>query len=150
MKLTLVTPNKRILTDAEDEEVFVPAFRGELNILPAHTGLVTSLGSGILKYRLKGESELHAAAISWGYCEVFEDMVSVLADTAELPEEVDVQQVQETLREVEGAMAKPDLTPVELEILSKRLKKAHTRLQLSAEFGGHGASQAQSRQPTQH
>src|SRR5688572_9209183 len=104
LKLTLVTPNKKILTDAEVEEVFVPAFRGEINILPAHAALVTSLNSGILKWRLKGSTELKAAAISWGYCEVFNDAVSVLADVAELPEEIDAALAKEALQETEKAL----------------------------------------------
>jgi F-type H+-transporting ATPase subunit epsilon len=149
LKLTLVTPNKKILTDAEVEEVFVPAFRGEINILPAHAALVTSLNSGLLKWRLKGSSELHAASIAWGYCEVFNDNVSVLADFAELPEEIDVAQAQESLREAEAALAKADASPEELDNLTKRLKKAQSRLRLLEEFPV-GSTRAQAGQASGH
>jgi F-type H+-transporting ATPase subunit epsilon len=149
LKLSLVTPNKKILTDAEVEEVFVPAFRGEINILPAHAALVTSLNSGLLKWRLKGSNELQAAAISWGYCEVFNDSVSVLADVAELPEEVNADQAKESIREIEKALGESDFGPEELDILNRRLKKAQSRLQLLEEFPV-GATRSQARQTAAH
>ncbi len=143
MKLTLVTPSKKLLTDAEVEEVFVPAFRGELNILSGHAALVTSLNSGILKYRLKGSSTLLAAAISWGYCEVFNDEINVLADTAELPSEIDRGQVEQSVKEVETQLLASTVTPEELDVLNRKLKKAQSRLQLIEEFSD-GASRAHS------
>ncbi len=149
LKLTLVTPNKKILTDAEVEEVFVPAFRGEINILPAHAALVTSLNAGLLKWRLKGSTELQAASIAWGYCEVFNDNVSILADYAELPEEIDAAQAKASLGEVEAALAKSDLGPEETDALNKRLKKHQSRLQLLEEFPV-GTTRTQARQATAH
>ena len=47
--LTLVTPEKKLLTDVEIEEIIVPAFRGELNILPGHAPLMSTLGIGLLR-----------------------------------------------------------------------------------------------------
>ena len=148
LKLTLVTPNKKILTDAEVEEILVPAHRGEINILTQHAALVTSLNTGILKWRLKGSNEFHGASIAWGYCEVFNDNVSVLADVAELPEEIDVDQVKESMKEVELALGKSDLGPEETDTLSRRLKKAQSRLQLLEEFPVGAGTQA--RKPTAH
>src|SRR5688572_3427338 len=88
-KLTLVTPEKKLLSDVEIEEVFVPGFRGVLNILPGHAPLVTTLETGILRYRLKGQTELKPVAVSWGYCEVSPRGVTVMAETAERPDEID-------------------------------------------------------------
>ena len=53
-KLTIVTPEKRILVGQEVEEVTVPAFKGELNILPGHAPLMTTLETGVMKWKLKG------------------------------------------------------------------------------------------------
>jgi len=93
--LTLVTPTKKIVEDAELKEVYVPAFRGELEILPGHAPLVTTLHAGVLKYKLAAGGELKSYAISWGYCEVTAaGQVTVLAETAEAPEEIDVTKAQ--------------------------------------------------------
>ncbi|MCB0350581.1 MAG: ATP synthase F1 subunit epsilon, partial [Bdellovibrionales bacterium] len=96
--LTLVTPQKKLLTDVEIEEVIVPAFRGQLNILPGHAPLMTTLTAGTLKVRRKGETAFKSAAISWGYCEVSSNGVNVLADTAEWPEEIDKKRVEDQLK----------------------------------------------------
>ncbi len=89
LMLTLVTPEKKLLTDVEVEEVFVPGFRGELNILPGHAPLMTTLSTGVMRYRLKGSTELKSVVVSWGYCEVNPNGVLILAETAERAEEID-------------------------------------------------------------
>lgn len=88
-KLTLVTPEKKLLADTEIEEIFVPGYRGELNILPGHAPLLTTLETGVLRYRLKGQPSLKSVAVSWGYCQVNPHGVLVLAETAERAEEID-------------------------------------------------------------
>ena len=94
-QLTLVTPQKKIVEGAELKEVFVPAFRGELEILPGHAPLVTTLSAGVLKYKLANATELKVLAISWGYCEVTAaGEVTILAETAETPEEIDVKRAE--------------------------------------------------------
>ncbi len=93
--LTLVTPQKKIVEGAPLKEVFVPAFRGELEILPGHAPLITTLSEGVLKYKLEASTELKAVSISWGYCEVTpEGQVNILAETAEAPEDIDLKRAE--------------------------------------------------------
>jgi F-type H+-transporting ATPase subunit epsilon len=67
--------------------VTVPGLGGELGILPGHTPLISQLQTGVLTYVQEGKSSsLH---VSGGFVEVRDDHVSVLADLAELPEEID-------------------------------------------------------------
>lgn len=96
-KLTIVTPEKRILVGQEVEEVTVPAFKGELNILPGHAPLITTLETGVMKWKLKGKEKQDTAAISWGYCQVSTEGVNILANIADLPEEIDLQATKEFL-----------------------------------------------------
>lgn len=91
MKLSVFTPEKKIVTDQEIEDVLVPGYNGEIHILQGHAPLVTKLSTGILKWRLKGQTEYNKAVISSGYCEVNPAGVLVLAEYAVLPGEVDVQ-----------------------------------------------------------
>lgn len=130
LKMTLVTPIRKILMDAEVEELFVPAYRGELNILEGHAGLVTTLSTGVLRYRLKGSSQVMRAAISWGYCEVSDDVVNVLAETAELPEEIDKKRAEETIKEFQEKLLSPTVTPSEITKYQNKLLRAHVRLQV--------------------
>jgi F-type H+-transporting ATPase subunit epsilon len=110
LKLNLVTPIKKLVTELEVDEVFVPAYKGELNILPGHAALVTTLSTGIMKYRAKGSSRLVHAAISWGYCEVFNDVVTVLAETAETADEIDMGRAEDALRRANQALSKNSKT----------------------------------------
>ncbi len=100
-KLTIVTPERRLLIDQEVEEVTVPGFKGELNILPGHAPLITTLGIGVMKWKLKGQEKQSQAVISWGYCQVSTEGVNVLANVANLPEEIDLAATKEFLAKSE-------------------------------------------------
>ena len=127
-ELNIVTPTKKLVAGAEMEEVFVPAFRGELNILPGHSPLVSTLSEGSLKYRLKGESKTEAIAISWGYVEVTPGGVNILAETAELKNEIDIERAERALKKAEGSLGKSDITPEEIEKLHRKRRRADARI----------------------
>ena len=128
--LTLVTPEKRIVAGTEIEEVFVPADRGELNILPGHAPLMTTLTPGILRYRLKGEAKLNAVAISWGYCQVNPQGVNVLAETAERPEEIDKARLETQFRTASSRLSSSDVDSEALVKYQQKLAVAEVRKEL--------------------
>ena len=128
--LTLVTPEKKILAGAEIEEVFVPGERGELNILPGHAPLMTTLETGILRYRLKGEAKLHAVAISSGYCQVNPQGVNVLAETAERPEEINKERLETAFRSAQSRLASSDIDPESIVKYQHKLQRAEVRKEL--------------------
>ncbi|MGE3973096.1 MAG: ATP synthase F1 subunit epsilon [Bdellovibrionales bacterium] len=134
LRLSVVTPMKKIVTDVEVEEVFVPAYVGELNILDGHAPLVTTLSTGILKYRLKGSSKLLAAAISWGYCEVSNNVVNVLAETAETPEEVERDRATSSEKKALENLSRTDIEPKDIQKYGNKLARAQARLQLVKEY----------------
>ncbi|AHI07363.1 ATP synthase epsilon subunit [Bdellovibrio bacteriovorus W] len=100
-KLTIVTPEKRLLLNQEVEEVTLPGFKGELNILPGHAPMITTLDIGVMSWKIKGQERPNFAVISWGYCEVSTDGVNVLANIADLPEEIDLQVTKDFLAKAE-------------------------------------------------
>ena len=100
-KLNVLTPEKKAVFDQEITEVTVPAHSGEMTILPGHAPLLTTLGTGILKYKLKGQEKTFKAVLSWGYCEVAPGGVNVLAEFMQLPEEVVVASAQTELASAE-------------------------------------------------
>lgn len=105
LKLTVVTPEKKLVTDVEVEDVFVPAYRGELNILPGHAPLMTTLSTGVVQFKRKGASAFEKIAVSWGYCEVANDIVSILAETAESQAEIDLARAELAFKNSEKALA---------------------------------------------
>jgi F-type H+-transporting ATPase subunit epsilon len=128
-QFSLVTPEKKLVTDVEVEEVIVPAYKGQLDILPGHSPLETTLSPGILKYRLKGESNFSLAALSWGYCEVSPEGVKILAETAETPEDIDRIRAERALKEAEAKLSE-GLTIDQVQKYQRKVQRARVRLDL--------------------
>lgn len=129
--LTLVTPQKKLLTGTEIEEVVVPAHRGQLNILPGHAPLMTALKAGELKVRRKGETTMKSVAISWGYCEVHPTGVNVMADTAEWPEEIDTKRVEEQIKIAQMRLQEAGLSPADYVQAQRKVEKEIARLDVA-------------------
>ena len=86
INLTVVTRERKIVeTDAV--EVVLPAFDGEIGVLPGHTPLLTLLKVGVMRYRSDGNPQ--SLVISWGFAEILPERVIVMAETARLPQEMD-------------------------------------------------------------
>src|ERR1700755_3271775 len=98
LQLDVITPERRLLSEQADA-VTVPGLGGELGILPGHTPLISQLQTGVLSYVLDGKTfQLH---VSGGFVEVRDDHVSVLAEVAERPEEIDAARARLTREHVE-------------------------------------------------
>ena len=131
-KFSLVTPGKKIVTDIDLEDLIVPAHRGELNILPGHSPLMTTLSTGILRFKEKGQSQFQEVVVSWGYCEVSPTGVNVLAETAETLEELDAERAKNAVDKAEKALLEPDLEPDQIKKLQRKLDRARARIELSS------------------
>jgi len=88
LQFELVSPERIVYSDDGVEMVIAPGADGELGILPNHAPLLTALGIGELRIR-KGEEE-ESFAVGGGFLEVLANRVIVMADVAELAEEIDV------------------------------------------------------------
>jgi len=91
LRLEVVTPERLIVSD-EVTELMAPGSEGYFGVLPGHIPFITTLKIGELTY-WKGKDERHLA-VTWGYAEVRGDKVIVLAETAELAEEIDAERAQ--------------------------------------------------------
>ena len=97
--LEVVTPARTVLR-RRVESVLVPALDGYLGILAGHAPLVAGLAPGVLYYGRRHEKK-QRLAVSGGFVEVAQNRVLVLADAAELPEEIDVARAQAALARAE-------------------------------------------------
>jgi F-type H+-transporting ATPase subunit epsilon len=104
IELIIVTPERQLLREAVVETT-LPGADGCLGILPGHAPLITELGIGELTYRAKGASETGHLAIISGFAEVLGDRVTVLAETAERPEEIDITRAEEAKKRAEQRLA---------------------------------------------
>jgi len=130
--LEVVTP-ERYLVREQVNEVQMPGLQGYLGILPGHAPLITELGMGELSYK-KGAQAAHLSVIG-GYAEVLADRVIVLADVAELAEEIDVERAQSARERAEKRLARPDDPEVDWARASLALQRSLLRLQVSSKGG---------------
>ena len=129
-KLSLLTPERKAVYDQEITEVTVPAHSGEMTFLPGHSPLITTLGTGILKYKIKGIDKVHKAMISWGYCEVMPGAVNVLAEYMQTPEEVVVENSKAALNIAEKKLLTEVLSDQDYELAMQEVAKAHAAMNL--------------------
>ena len=130
LKLEMVTPYKRVLSE-EVDEITAPGFIGELGILPEHTPLLTTLKVGELSYK-KGSETFHVA-VNWGYLEVENDAVTVLVDTAERADEIDLARAKAALGRAEEALKGLAQEDKKYRIMEAALQRALIRIQVAGE-----------------
>ena len=99
--LEIVTPERLAYSDTVDS-VNLPGIEGELGVLPHHAPLVSMLGVGELRIRKGGAEE--SFAIVGGFLQVRPDKVVVMAETADMASEIDLEKAQEARREAEQAL----------------------------------------------
>jgi F-type H+-transporting ATPase subunit epsilon len=104
IELIIVTPERQLLRQSV-VEVTLPGAEGQLGVLPGHAPLITELGIGELSYETKGSSESVAVAVISGFAEILGDRVTVLAETAERPEEIDISRAEEAKKRAEERLA---------------------------------------------
>jgi F-type H+-transporting ATPase subunit epsilon len=99
--LEIVTPERLAYSDTVDA-VVVPGIEGELGVLPHHAPLLAMLGAGELRIRKEGAEE--AFAIVGGFVQVRPDKVVVMAETADMASEIDLEKAREARREAERVL----------------------------------------------
>jgi len=98
LRLEVVTPSRRVL-EGRASEVRIPGALGELGVLPGHTPLLTSLGTGAVTW-VDGDTTGHLV-VQGGFAEVQPDAVTVLAVIAETVDEIDVESARTALAEAQ-------------------------------------------------
>lgn len=131
LRLEVVTPSRRVL-EVRADEVRIPGALGELGILPGHTPLLTSLGTGELKWT--EDSERGRLVIQGGFAEVQPDAVTVLATIAETVDEIDLEKARTTLAEAQEALKA--VSAEDFDEIDGRVRLAEARINAAA---GNGA-----------
>lgn len=128
--LEIVTPERKML-EADVDRVEVPGLDGELGILPGHTELLSQLKpAGLLTYHI-GE-EKHQIAISAGFVEVDPQHVTILADRAARPEDIDLTRALAMKEQAESLLQKSLTDPdVDADHATTQLERAKIELQLA-------------------
>ena len=127
IQLEIVTPEKLVVRESVDE-VQIPGKAGDIGVLPGHAPLITELTIGEIAYKHSGATE--HLSVAWGFAEVLPDKVTILAQTAERAQDIDVKRAQEAKARAEAALQKatPDL---DFDATLSALKRAEVRLKVA-------------------
>ena len=129
-QLEIVTPEKKVV-DVAAEEVQIPGKNGYLGILPGHAPLITELAVGEITYReATASSNQQRLAVAWGFAEVLPNKVTILAETAERPSEIDAERARKAKQRAQQRLTSGD-TNVDVDRALNALQKAETRLDVA-------------------
>ncbi len=131
LQLQVVTPDKQLVRE-DVEQVEMPGRTGYLGILPGHAPLLTELCPGEMSYSRGGKTQY--LAVSWGFAEVLPDKVTVLADAAERPEDIDVKRAQEAKARADEALRKQD-PELDYDATLLAQRRAEVRLEVAGRAG---------------
>ena len=126
--LEIVTP-ERLAFSEDVDSVQVPGIDGELGVLPHHAPLLSTLGVGELRIRKGGEEE--AFAVVGGFVQVRPDKVVVMAETADMASEIDLEKAEEARREAERALEAGFHEGADLAMARAQLQQALLRIRVA-------------------
>jgi len=134
IELIVVTPERQLLRETV-VEVTLPGLDGALGILPGHAPLITELGIGELSYRTASSSQPISLAVIRGFAEVLPDRVTLLAETAERAEEIDLARAEAAKARAEKRLASND-TNIDWDRATVTLARAIIRIQIAKKHRG--------------
>jgi F-type H+-transporting ATPase subunit epsilon len=126
-ELEIVTPDKMVVKDVA-EEMQIPGKDGYLGILPGHAPLISELAVGEITYKSSGATK--HISVAWGFAEVLPTKVTILAETAERPEEIDVARAQKAKERCEREL-KSGATDLDYDKVQAALERAETRIDVA-------------------
>ncbi len=130
-KLNLFTPKGTVVRGLACGDITVPTVRGEINILPDHTHLLTELGTGVMTAKL-ADGSLRHFSVTAGLCRVMHDSVTVLSFTSERPQDIDVERAKAAKAKALSRLGgESNLSDQDLIKFRRKSERAEMRLRLA-------------------
>ncbi len=126
--VTVVTPGRQVVRD-EVDQVTAPSVMGEVGILPEHRPLLADLQAGVVTLRRGDKVDIYAT--SGGFIEVGKNEVTLLLETAERSDEIDIERAQNALKDAEKKLKNLDFGTPDFVEEQARYQRAQVRLQIT-------------------
>ena len=127
IELEIVTPERMVVRESV-EEVQIPGKAGDIGVLPGHAPLITELTIGEIAYKHGGATE--HLSVAWGFAEVLPEKVTILAQTAERSQDIDVKRAQAAKARAEDALKNP-APDLDYEATLNAIKRAEVRIKVA-------------------
>jgi F-type H+-transporting ATPase subunit epsilon len=131
MKLTILSPERRLLEGQAVDEVTLVGSEGQFQILDGHAPMVGTLETGEFGYR-GTDGKNTVGFIASGFFEVKNDEVVVTAEALELKSEIDVERARKAQLEAERVLKEADLDPNSFNQYQLKLQRALIRQQVAS------------------
>jgi len=130
IQLELVTPDKLMVRDSV-LAVSLPGREGYFGVLPGHAPLLSELNPGELSYT-RGTVN-HYLFVNWGFAEVLPNLVIILVETSERPEEIDVERARKARERAEERLRRAGAGDAEIDAMraQRALQRAMARLEVA-------------------
>ena len=125
-----IIASDKVFYEGRCRKLIIPAPDVEKGILPNHENMVIAIAVGTAKVQLAGEDEWKDLAVGTGFAEIVNNRVTLLVDTAERPEDIDVRRAQEQQERAEEQMRQKQSTQ-EYYHTQASLARAMTRLRVA-------------------
>lgn len=128
LTLELVTPEK-VAWSAPADFVVLPAADGEMGVLPGHMPFLVQLGAG--EVRIKEGEEIKRFAVSGGFAEIKDDVISLFAETAEAADQINAERARQALEKAKAESTKPNVDAEHLAEIEAAVRRAQIRLRVA-------------------
>lgn len=126
----VVTP-ERVVYSGEARIVVAKGIEGDLGILPNHMPLVTPLKTAPVQVKKAAEGQEDLIAVSGGFMEVRKEKITILAEAAELPEDIDVNRAIAAKERAERRLAESGKEGADFKLAQLALQRALVRIQVA-------------------
>jgi F-type H+-transporting ATPase subunit epsilon len=127
LRVRLVTP-ERVLVDETADAVEIPAKSGYIEVLYGHAPLLAELGVGAVRLHGGPSGDRQLFVVTWGFCEVLPDRVTILAASAVKPEDLDVQAAERQLENGKQMWSEAGDSPEKFEQANQTIREAEAKL----------------------
>lgn len=130
LKLSILSPERRLLEAETVQEITLPTSEGQIEILPGHAAMIGTLQTGVFSY-VSSDGSKHTGLITTGFFEVADDQVTVMAETLELSGEIDVERAKKAQKVAEDVLREAELDEHKFKKYELKLQRALIRQQIA-------------------
>jgi len=125
LTLEMTTPEK-VALQGQADFVVLPAFEGEMGVLPGHEAFLVQLKPG--EVRVTENGAVRRFAVSGGFAEIKDDKIALFAETAEMADQIDAERANQALERAKAELVRKDIDPLTLAAAEASLRRAQVRI----------------------
>jgi len=130
LKLSVLSPDRRVINEVTAAEVTLTTSEGQIQILPGHAPMVSTLDAGGFRYT-PTQGDRITGAISWGFVEVYQNLVTVSAQTVEMRDEINLDRAKAAQKKAEEMLNSPNIDESSFRKYQLKLQRSLIRQQIA-------------------